>query len=77
MDEKQLLNLKEKINNAKSEVSELKGQEKYLIKELKENWNCSTIKDAKIVLDELERDIRQTTEKIEDGIQELKEKYDV
>lgn len=77
MDEKQLLDLKEKINNAKSEVSELKGQEKYLMKELKDTWNCATIKDAKMTLQELEENIKETNQKIEEAVQELKEKYNV
>ena len=77
MNEKELLKLKEKINNAKSEVSELKGQEKYLIKELKENWNCDSIEAAKKTLKKLEVDVLQINQKIDEGIQELEEKYNV
>lgn len=77
MDEKELLKLKEEINDAKNETSELKGQEKYLMKELKDNWKCSTIQDAKTTLNDLEKEIKQIDKKIEEGIQELKEQYNV
>lgn len=77
MNEKELLKLKEKINNAKSEVSELKGQEKYLIKELKDNWNCASIEDAKKTLKKLEVDIQQIDQKIDEATRELEEKYNV
>jgi outer membrane murein-binding lipoprotein Lpp len=77
MNEKELLNLKEKINQAKTKVSELKGRQDYLMQDLQDNWKCKTIKEAKIRLEDLEQEIKETNNKIEKAIVELKEKYNV
>ena len=40
--ENELLQKKKQIDKVKSELSELKGEEKALIKQLKEEWNCNS-----------------------------------
>ena len=47
MNEKDLMNLKDEISEAKQELSELKGQEKTLLNQLKTEWGCSSEEQAK------------------------------
>ena len=77
MNEQQLLKLKEDIDQAKSKVSELKGRQQSLNEQLSEEWGCSTIKEAEAKVKKLEKEITDLDNKINEGIKELEEKYDV
>jgi len=72
---KKLLNLKERIEEARSEASELKGQQKHLMKQL-EDWGCTSVKQAKEKAKELDKKINQLSNKIDQGVEELEEQYD-
>jgi septal ring factor EnvC (AmiA/AmiB activator) len=73
MTEKDLLELKEEIEEAKQKVSELKGEKQALLKQLKENWKCSSIEDAEKKLVKLGEQEEQLSNQIETGIEELEE----
>jgi predicted transcriptional regulator len=73
MTEKDLLELKEEIEEAKQKVSELKGEKQALLKQLKENWKCSSIEDAEKKLVKLGEQEEQLSNQIEAGIEELEE----
>jgi len=73
MTEKDLLELKEEIEEAKQKVSELKGEKQALLKQLKENWKCSSIEDAAKKLVKLGEQEEQLSNQIETGIEELEE----
>lgn len=77
MNQQDLLDLKEKIDKAKAKVSELKGSQKHLMKELKDDWDCATIPAAEKKVEKIKDEIKQLTEKINQGVEELEEKYDV
>lgn len=77
MNEQQLLKLKEDIDQAKSKVSELKGRQQSLNEQLSEEWNCSSVKEAEAKVKKLEKEITDLDNKINEGIKELEEKYDV
>jgi peptidoglycan hydrolase CwlO-like protein len=77
MTEKQLLELKEKVADAKTQVSELTGQQTALMSQLKTDWSCKTIKEAEEKLSEMEDNIASIEKKIEKGVKELEEKYNV
>lgn len=77
MDQKQLLRLKEQVDEAKSAVSELKGQQKALMNQLKEEWKCDTVEKAEKKLDSMTEQITEFEDKIEDGVAELKEKHNI
>lgn len=75
MKEKELLELKEKVDDAKSTVSELTGQKNALMKQLKEDWDCKSLEAAEDKLKEMERNISILEKKIEKATKELEEKY--
>ena len=47
MNEKELLKLKKKIDSAESEEQRLKGERNAVLANLKEDFDCSTIDEAK------------------------------
>lgn len=77
MNERELLALKERIDQAKSKVSELKGHQQYQMKELEQQWGCNSIEKAKSKIEDNRNEIEQFDQKIDRGTRELEEKYDV
>ena len=77
MDEKELLELKEDIEDAKSKVSELKGTHKHLMNQLKEDWDCTTVEQAQKKVEKMENEISTLSTQIDAGVKELNEKYKV
>lgn len=73
MSEKKLLELKEKIDTAKSKVNKLEGQKEHLMGELKNEWGCNSVKDAKKKLSDLKEKSQSYQDKIDEGIEELEE----
>lgn len=71
MNEQELFELKERIDMAKSKVSELKGRQQYLMKELKEQWDCDSIEKAETKVRKTENEIEQFNQKIDKGTEEL------
>ncbi len=77
MKEKELLELKQEIDLAIQTVSTLKGQKKVLLDQLKELWNCETLEDAKIKLEQTEKELETVNKKIKKGLKEVESKYNV
>jgi predicted nuclease with TOPRIM domain len=77
MTEQQLLDLKDQVEEAKTKVSELTGQKQALMNQLKTDWNCKTIEEANTKLKEMENSISVLEKKIERGVNELEEKYQI
>jgi len=77
LNEKQLLELKEDVETAKTKVSELNGQQKALTDQLKTDWGCKTIAEAEEKLKEMETEIDSLDKKIGKGVLELEQKYNV
>ena len=77
MTEQQLLDLKNDIEEAKTTVSELKGQEKALMKQLKDDWKCVSIAEAESKLKKIEGEITSLEKKIETGVKELEDKHNI
>lgn len=77
MTEEKLLDLKRQIEVGKTKVAELKGRKDALVSQLKKDWKCSTIKEAKVKLKSIQDDINDLEEKKEIGIVELQEKYEL
>ena len=77
LDEKQLLKLKEQVEDAKSKVSELKGHKQALLKQLKDEWACNSTEEGDKKISSLLDEIKTLNEKIDKGTKELEEKYNV
>jgi predicted nucleic acid-binding Zn-ribbon protein len=75
MTEQELLKLKNEIDDAKSSVSELKGQMTVLMKQLKDEYKCNSIEDAEVLLTKWEKEVTKIQQQIDKGIEELEEKY--
>ena len=74
--EERLLEMRQKIDEAKDEVNRLEGRKEHLFQQLEEEWDCETLEEAEQVLEELEEEIEQLDNKITQGIEELEEKYE-
>lgn len=75
MKEQDLLKLKQEIDEAKDNVNQLKGQQTALLKQLKEEWGCSTIEAAEKKIAKMKKEIEILNTSIETGLEELEEKY--
>ena len=75
MTEQDLLNLKKDIDEAKKEILQLEGQKKALMTQLKEDWDCTTLEQAEKKLKGMQRKLTTFNEEIEQGLEEIKEKY--
>lgn len=75
MTDKQLLSLKENIEEAKNTVNRLNGQLDMLEKELQTTWGCTTVEDAEKLLIKMQKDMDALDVKIAEGKEELEEKY--
>lgn len=77
MTEKELLELKEKINKAKSRVSELKGELTYLKKQLKDTIETDDVKEGEKILTNMDAEIQDLDDEIKQRVEALKEQYNV
>lgn len=77
MNEQQLLDLKHQIDEAKTNATELTGQQKSLMDRLKKDWNCTTVEQAEKQIKQIETEITQLNTKIDKGMEELEEKYEL
>uniref|UniRef100_A0A6M3M6N9 Uncharacterized protein n=1 Tax=viral metagenome TaxID=1070528 RepID=A0A6M3M6N9_9ZZZZ len=74
--EEKLLQYKEKIERAKVELSQLEGEEKSLLRRLKEEHGLESVKEAKKKLDKLKAEGDEFEEKLEAKLAEIEQKYD-
>jgi len=72
----ELLQLKKKIENAKTQKSECEGALKQLRKQLHDDFDCENLKEAKTALHNLQTKIENLNDKISTGMQELRKNYD-
>lgn len=73
MPEQDLLKLKEAIDKAKTEESQLTGQLTQLNKTLKGDFNCKSKEEAKTYLADIEKQIKEKEKLLTDGVKELKD----
>ena len=72
---KELLRLKDSIEEAQRKKDILSGKIESLHEELKENFNCQDIEEAKILLSKLESEVKKEQNEIEEELKTLKEKF--
>ena len=69
--------MKKQIDEANASVSELKGQLSALLKQLKDDWKCNSVEDAEKLIVKMDKEIASLNNKIEEGMEELEEKYEL
>ena len=62
---------------AKEQEAEAKGAQKQILKQLKDDFDCSDKKTAKKLLEKMENELKDLDVEIEEAIEEVKEKYDL
>lgn len=75
LDERQLLDLKQEIEEAKSRISELRGQRNALLQQLEDGFKCKNIEQANEKLKALDKKSEELTKQINKLTDELEEKY--
>jgi hypothetical protein len=75
--EQQLLAIKKEMDETKPLISELTGQQKELLKQLKEEWTCKDTEQGDQEINKLLNRRKEIDQQIEDKSKELEEKYDV
>ena len=76
MDEKRLLDLKQQIDDAKMEVSQLKGRRANLMEQLQEQWGCKTVREAEARLKKMREETGELEERLKTGIAQLEDAYE-
>lgn len=72
--EQELLEIKKKIEEARTNEAKLEGQYSQLLKQLQDDFNCNTIEEAEEFLSEINGKIKEKEQSLEKGIQDLKNK---
>lgn len=73
--EQELMSLKKDIEKTKTELSELKGENKALLKQLKDEHSCASVKEAEKKIQKLQDEIDELSLTIEEKTKELEETY--
>jgi hypothetical protein len=79
MDDKlarELLRMKKQAEEAAQEAYELKGRLSQIETTLKEEFQCQDLTEAQSLLSQLEEQADQLGQEIQDGIAEVKERYE-
>lgn len=66
--------IKTKLNAAKAKADEAKAEETYLLKQLENDFECTSLKEANELLELMEDDLTKLNESIEEQVKELKTK---
>lgn len=77
MTEKQLMELRDKISDAKNQVNKLQGRLDAARETLEKQWECKTAEDAYTKLEELKQRRETMQEKINDAMAQLEADYDI
>jgi hypothetical protein len=75
MNERELLKIKKEIDTAKTEVSELEGAKKTMLKDLLDRFGCKTLEEASLKLETMAAEIEALQAQLDDGLREIEEKY--
>ena len=72
-----LIQLKEEIDQAASNIERLTGKKESLTDQLKKDWECTTIKQATKKAGDIEKQIAEMDAQIEKNVTKLSEKYEL
>lgn len=71
MKTEELIELQEKIEQHKTQKAQLEGERNAILKQLKEDWDCKTVKQAEQKIVELEEERDSLDLQIAEGLNEL------
>jgi chromosome segregation ATPase len=72
----EILELKEKIEDIKSERDQLKGRKNAAEERLKEEFGFDDVKEAEKYLDSCEKELEKMKKDIQEGLEDIKSKFD-
>lgn len=72
-----IIDLKKRIDKAKTEIAELRGQKNQILGQLKDDWGLLTLKEVNDKLEELSDEIDSLTSKFNSSMEKIYEKYDI
>ena len=75
MTEKELLKLKKRVDNAAQEEQQLKGERKAILANLKEDFDCSLIEEAKALKKKLNKKSKKFADELETKLKEIDKEY--
>ncbi len=75
MNERGLLDLKEKIDESSQQASELRGKLDHLKSELKTRWDCETLEQAEGKLKDMKVNSEELQNTIDEKLEKIEEKY--
>lgn len=67
----ELIELQEEIEERKTQKAQLEGEQNAILKQLKEEWGCKTIKQAQALIEEKELEMNRLEGEIENQLNEL------
>jgi hypothetical protein len=67
----ELVELQEEIEERKTEYAQLEGEKKAILQQLKDGWDCKTVKQAEEKIKSIESEVEVLNTEIEDGLEEL------
>jgi len=71
MNERQLIELKEQINEAKAKVEQLNGRKTYLMEKLEKDYKCKSVQQATRQLEELRSKATKLDQQIQKSMAEI------
>lgn len=71
MKTEELIELQEEIEERKTQKAQLEGERNAILKQLQEEWNCKTVKQAQQLIEEKELEISRLEGEIENEMEEL------
>lgn len=72
----ELTEIKERIDSSKQKVSELKANQNFLLKKLKDEWNCNTLEEAEKMVIDLKASISTMESDLNKKLDEIKFLFD-
>ena len=75
MNTNDLLELKNRVDEAKNNITRLEGKKIVKLENLMENWNVRSIAAAKVVLGKKKSELAEFTKKLEKTLKHLEDTY--
>ena len=67
--------LKEKVEDIQKKADRAQGNLDQIMKQLKNDFDCDDLEEAKAILDKLEKELEETESEFDEAISEFEEKW--